>query len=89
MQQKWKFVKCEHIITKKSVTFFSSRICGEIGESRLISSTVDEAMLVALGVEVMRHNRNKIRKMQHSVYVQLLAKAFPDLQCAVYLWLCM
>lgn len=58
--------------------------------SRLISSNVNEVVMVALKVEVMKHNRRKIRETkQHSVYVQLLAKAFPVSLCTVHLWLCM
>lgn len=54
-----------------------------------LSSTVDEVVLVALGDEVMMRNRKKKQKeMQRSVYVQLLAKAFPVLLCAFRLWLC-
>lgn len=42
------FKNDEHIIKKKPVTIFSSRICKET--KVMISSTMDEVALVALGI---------------------------------------
>lgn len=54
----------------------------------MVSSTVHEVVLVALGVEVKRQNRKnegKKRSIQYvSSYLQRLSQC-----CAVHLWLCM